>query len=211
MLRASPNSLLLLDLDGTLTSVPSPWRYVYERLGIWDSVGEKIFSRYIAGEIDYTSFCRLDVDAWEEAGASLETVEGILDEITFPTESLAFLETVLEAGFSTAILSTGFERVAHNLAGKVGIPFSRGFRPVINGIRIMEGRLEAVLRVHEGNTPRGKGSWARHLVRLSGASLDRTFAVGDGISDTLMFAYVGKGFRVKGPQGLPKILESILR
>lgn len=205
-----PASLLLLDLDGTLTPVRSPWRYVYERLGIWDSIGETVLSRYRSGAIDYTAFCRFDVEAWEEAGAGLETVEGILDEISFPSESLAFLETVLKAGISTTIVSTGFERVARNLAERIGMPFKRDFRPVINGIRIMEGRLEPILRVHEGETPRGKGPWARRLVRLSNVPLERTFAVGDGVSDTLMFAHVGRGFSVRGPRDLQGILDRIL-
>jgi phosphoserine phosphatase len=203
-------SLVLMDLDGTLTPVRSPWKYVYERLGNWDSQGEAILARYRAGEIDYSTFCRLDMEAWENAGANLETVEGILDEIQFPAQSLAFVQTLVERDYPITIISTGFERVAANLAGRVGLSFSRNLRPAINGIRVTDGHLEPILRVHEGDTPRGKGAWARRLVRLSGVSFDRTFAVGDGISDTLMFAHVGRGFTVRGPQDLPRILEAIL-
>jgi len=203
-------SLVLMDLDGTLTPVRSPWKYVYERLGNWDSQGEAILARYQAGEIDYPTFCRLDMEAWQDAGADLETVEGILDEIPFPAQSLAFVQALVERDYPITIISTGFSRVAANLAGRIGLPFSRSLRPAINGIRVTNGHLEPILRVHEGDTPRGKGAWARRLVSLSGASLDRTFAVGDGISDTLMFAHVGRGFRVRGPHDLPIILESIL-
>ena len=164
MIKPQSPSLVLLDLDGTLTPVRSPWRYVYERLGTWDSQGLPILARYQAGEIDYTTFCRLDVESWENAGANLGTVLGILDEIPFPAESLGFVQTLVESGFLITIVSTGFERVAMNLAEKAGLAFSRKLRPVINGIRPNRGRLEAVLRVHEGNNRRGKGSWARRLV-----------------------------------------------
>lgn len=205
-----PGSLLLLDLDGTLTPVRSPWRYVYERLGNWGTVGETIYSRYISGEIDYTSFCRQDIEAWEKAGANLQTVLGILDEITFPPESVSFVETLLQRGFSLTIVSTGFNRVARNLASRAGFSHPEGLRWVINGIREKDGRMEPVLRVHEGETPRGKGAWARRLVRLSKRPPGRTFAVGDGASDALMFPHVGKGFTVPGPSGLPKILEQLL-
>lgn len=205
-----PGSLLLLDLDGTLTPVRSPWRYVYERLGNWDSVGEAIYSRYISGAIDYTSFCRMDIEAWEGSGATLETVLGILDEIPFPPESVSFVETLLESGFSLTIVSTGFNRVARNLAFRTGLSRPEGLRWAINGIREKDGRMEPVLRVHEGETPRGKGAWARRLVHLSKLPQGRTFAVGDGASDALMFPHVGKGFTVPGPKALPKILEQIL-
>lgn len=210
MIKPQSPSLVLLDLDGTLTPVGSPWRYVYERLGTWDSLGLPIFTRYQAGEIDYTTFCRLDVESWENAGANLGTVLGMLDEIPFPAESLAFVQSLLEREFLVTIVSTGFDRVAANLAERVGFPFSRRLRPVINGIRTNGDRLEAVLRVHEGDTRRGKGSWARRLVRFSSIAFERTFALGDGASDTLMFAHVGRGFSVRGPQDLPKILDQIM-
>ncbi len=210
MSKTHSPSLVLLDLDGTLTSVGSPWRYVYERLGIWDSHGVPILTRYRSGEIDYATFCRLDVEAWEHAGADLDTVLHILDEIPFPAQSMAFLETLAEEKYSITIISTGFERVAENLAERSGLSLSRNLRPVINGIRASHGHLEAVLRVHEGDTPRGKGSWARRLVRLSSVAFERTFAVGDGASDTLMFAHVGRGFSIRGPQELPDVLDRIL-
>lgn len=203
-------SLLLLDLDGTLTPIQSPWKYVYERLGIWESIGMPILDRYQRGMIDYSTFCRLDVQAWENAGADLKTVEGILDEIPLPRESLDFLEAVLERGFSVTLLSTGFQRVADNLGEKSGRPAFRKIRAVINGIRLKGDRLEAVLRVHEGNTHRGKGAWAKRLVRFSGIPFERTFAVGDGFSDSFMFAQVGKAFPVKGPHDLQKVLAELL-
>lgn len=211
MTKPPAPSLVLLDLDGTLTPVRSPWRYIYERLGTWNSHGAPILARYQSGEIDYASFCRLDVESWENTGADLETVLHILDEIPFPSQSLAFLETLVEENFSITIVSTGLERVAENLAERTGLSLSGKLRPVINRIRATSGHLEAILRVHEGDTPRGKGSWARRLVRLSSVAVERTFAVGDGTSDTLMFAHVGRGFSVRGPQDLPKVLDLILQ
>lgn len=210
MIKPHSPSLVLLDLDGTLTRVRSPWRYVYERLGTWDSHGLPILARYLSGEIDYPTFCRLDMEAWENSGACLDTVLGILDEIPFPAQSVDFVQTLVERRFSITIVSTGFERVAMNLAERAGLSFSRSLRPVINGIRSNGNRLEAVLRVHEGDTRRGKGTWARRLVRLSSAPFERTFAVGDGTSDTLMFAHVGRGFSVQGPQELPDVLDRIM-
>jgi HAD superfamily phosphoserine phosphatase-like hydrolase len=210
MIKPHSPSLVLLDLDGTLTPVKSPWRYVYERLGTWDSHGVPILTRYQSGEIDYATFCRLDTEAWQNAGANLSTVLEILDEIPFPAQSLAFVQTLVEREFLITIVSTGFDRVATNLSERVGLPFSRRLRPVINGIRTNGDRLEAVLRVHEGDTRRGKGSWARRLVRFSSIAFERTFALGDGASDTLMFAHVGRGFSVRGPQDLPKILDQIM-
>lgn len=203
-------SLMLLDLDGTLTPVQSPWKYVYERLGIWEAVGRPILDRYQRGMIDYATFCRLDVQAWENAGADLWEVERILDEIPLPKESLDFLEALLESGFLVTLLSTGFQRVADNLTQRTGRVSLRKIRSVINGIRLQEDRLEPILRVHEGNTRRGKGNWAKRLVRFSGVPLERTFAVGDGVSDSFMFAQVGKAFPVKGPHDLQKVLAKLL-
>ena len=202
-------SLLLLDLDGTLTPVQSPWKYVYERLGIWESVGRPILDRYQRGMIDYPTFCRLDLQAWENAGADHGKVERILDEIPLPKESIDFLEAVLERGFLVTLISTGLQRVADNLGERAGRPALRKIRTVINGIRLKNGHLEPILRVFEGNTRRGKGFWAKRLVRFSGIPLERTFAAGDGLSDSFMFAQVGKAFPVKGPHDLPKVLTGL--
>lgn len=203
-------SLVLLDLDGTLTPVRSPWKYVYERLGTWDSRGKDIMNRYLAKEIDYVSFCRLDMEAWEEAGADLETIEKILDEIPFPKQALDFIVSLAEAGVRTTLISTGFERVALNLARQAGLPPSSTFRMAINGIRRFNGHISPVLRVHEGDSHKGKGAWAKRLVRLSGVPPERTFAIGDGSSDRLMFPHVGRGFPVRGSGDLSRVLSRIL-
>ena len=58
---------IIFDLDGTLTLVPSPWRHVHERLGLWDEVASGFLDQWLAGDISHTK---------SSAGAMLDCGRG---------------------------------------------------------------------------------------------------------------------------------------
>ena len=50
-------SSVIFDLDGTLTNIPSPWRYVHERLGLWQDTACGYLDEWLSGKISYEEFC----------------------------------------------------------------------------------------------------------------------------------------------------------
>ena len=74
-------SSVIFDLDGTLTRVPSPWQYIHERLGVWESTACYHLEQWLSGKISYEEFCRRDTDLWN--GRPVEEIYSYLDEIVW--------------------------------------------------------------------------------------------------------------------------------
>ena len=56
--------LVVFDIDGTITRHISSWRYIHEKLGLWDVLAQKYREQFIAGRISYRKFCELDAAEW---------------------------------------------------------------------------------------------------------------------------------------------------
>jgi phosphoserine phosphatase len=86
-------SSVIFDLDGTLTRVPSPWQYVHERLGVWDTTACHFLNEWLAGGISYEEFCRRDTTLWN--GRTLDEIHGYLDEIDLNRHVPAVVEELV--------------------------------------------------------------------------------------------------------------------
>jgi len=51
--------LIIFDIDGTITTHISSWRYIHEKLGLWQDRAFKYQEDFLAGRIDYKKFCEL--------------------------------------------------------------------------------------------------------------------------------------------------------
>jgi phosphoserine phosphatase len=197
---AAPLRLLLLDMDGTLTNVKSPWQFVHEQIGRWEQDGLPLLNRYLAGQLDYLDFCRLDVDTWTDAGLDLAQVEALLDRIEVPTVTVEFLKRAHGAGLKLAIISTGFLRCAHRILDAAGIP-PEARLVAANTLTESEGRLRPVIHVGDGGN-NGKDVWSRRFLALHGVTSAQAGALGDGETDRPMFNSVGTWWKVRGPEDL---------
>ncbi|MFQ5893071.1 MAG: phosphoserine phosphatase, partial [Nitrospinota bacterium] len=110
-----PIQAVISDMDGTLTTVASPWRYVHERLGVWETHGAPILRAYCAGRITYAEFCRHDLDLWMSHGLRLADVEAILGEIPLNPHLAGLAERLAARAMPVAIVSTGFTVVAERI------------------------------------------------------------------------------------------------
>src|ERR1700752_5203750 len=88
-------SAVIFDLDGTLTKVPSPWRYVHERLGVWESRACSYFDEWQSGRINYEEFCHRDTSLW--SGYTVEEIYSYLDEIALNRHVPDVIETLTAA------------------------------------------------------------------------------------------------------------------
>ena len=52
--------LIVFDIDGTITRHISSWRYIHEKLGLWDDRAFHYQEDFLAGKISYRRFCELD-------------------------------------------------------------------------------------------------------------------------------------------------------
>ena len=196
--------LVLLDMDGTLTTVTSPWQYVHEQLGIWEAKGLPLLNAWLEGRISYETFCIEDAKAWSDYGLNLQQVYEILAAIPVPDETDAFLRKLHEQGTSIAIISTGFTFNARLIMERAGIPFE-SVAVAANGLAEEGGVIVPALNVVAGDGEGGKAAWSRRMMERHGAGPAETGAVGDSSADIPMFESVQHHFKVSGPRDLTDI------
>ena len=196
----APLRMLLLDMDGTLTTVKSPWQFVHEQIGRWEQDGLPLLNQYLAGQLSYLDFCRRDVDTWTDAGLDLAKVEQLLDRIEVPPVTVQFLKKAHGAGLKLAIISTGFLRCAQRILDAAGIP-PEARLVAANTLTMDQGRLAPVIHVGDKGA-NGKEIWSRRFLGLRGVRPGEAGALGDGETDRPMFTSVGTWWKLTGPADL---------
>jgi phosphoserine phosphatase len=106
-------SAVIFDLDGTLTTIPSPWRYVHERLGLWENNASGYLEEWMSGRIGYDEFCRRDARLW--TGRTVREIEDYLDEINFNPHVPAVVRRLVQHRIPSIIISSGFQYVARKI------------------------------------------------------------------------------------------------
>ncbi len=103
-------SAVIFDLDGTLTKTPSPWRYVHERLGVWETPASNYFEEWISGDITYEEFCNRDTGLWN--GRPVDEIYSYLDEIEWNRHLPAVIDRLVQLKIPSIIISSGFKYLA---------------------------------------------------------------------------------------------------
>ncbi len=201
-MEKSPLRMLLLDMDGTLTTVTSPWQHVHQGLGVWDSKGKALLEQYLNREIGFTEFCERDVQIWNDLEIGLDEVHQILDRIPIPEETLTFLRAAHAAEFRLAIVSTGFTHTAERIRRLAELPEDALFVAANELATLPNGTIQAVLRVGDGSDVPGKAFWASHVIHRFGMTKEQVGAVGDTSADKPLFQAASVWTQVKGPADL---------
>jgi len=195
--------LAAFDMDGTLTDVRSSWEYLHQRLGIWDGQAALYQERFLAGEISYEEFCRLDAAMWK--GMTLERVTSILNEITVRKSAGELIKTVTDMGARPTLLSTGLNILANRLAEKMNFSFH-----LANELVHRRGILTGEIVVHISTHPPGKtkGTLIKDLMNQTKASREETVAIGDSAGDMDMFLEAGLAITVNPKAGDLELLKA---
>ena len=203
MVAKSHLKMAAFDMDGTITGVRSSWEYLHRRLGIWEGQAQKYQELYLAGDISYEEFCRLDAAMWRNM--SLAQVYSILDEIPLDGNAQKVLDLVVESGAHPVLLSTGLKLLADRLAGSLGFKTR-----LANELVHREGKLTGEIIIHVSTHPPGKtkGDYLRECMRLAGASPRETMAVGDSAGDLDMLQEAGLAIAVNPSEKDLDILQS---
>src|SRR5579862_2271968 len=169
-------SSVIFDLDGTLTKVPSPWQYVHERLGIWESTACHFLNEWLAGGISYEEFCRRDTTLWN--GRSLGEIHGFLDEIDFNRHVPAVVERLVARKIPSIIISSGFKYVAHKIQRQCA------WDPLlIYANELGDGPTVHINVSGDFSSPLDRKRLAEHALKTVGSSMDNSLVVSDTTRD----------------------------
>jgi phosphoserine phosphatase len=178
--------LAVFDLDGTLTSVRSPYDYVHRALGVKVEAA-KIFSRYRRGELSYVEWGRAEIGLWRSL--PMKRVTAITRAIPYWPGAVEFVRRLKTTGVVVAIVSAGFDLHVEFRARELDAD-----AVFCNRLGVVDGRLtgEFVGGVDGDN----KGELVRALQARFGFSRDETLTAGDTLADTHMFPHAAVSIAV---------------
>jgi phosphoserine phosphatase len=169
-------SSVIFDLDGTLTRVPSPWQYVHERLGVWESTACYHLEQWLSGKISYEDFCRRDTDLWN--GRSVEEIYSYLDEIVWNRHVPAVVEKLVTSCIPSVIISSGFKYVASKIQEQCG------WDPLlIYANELVDGPMVRINVSGDFQSPISKKALAEHALATVGSSMASSLVVSDSTRD----------------------------
>ena len=73
--------VVVFDIDGTVTKHISSWRYIHEKLGLWDVLAKKYQEQFLAGQISYKKFCQLDAEHWK--GMDNQKIHNVFKKVEY--------------------------------------------------------------------------------------------------------------------------------
>jgi phosphoserine phosphatase len=187
-----PIRLVAFDMEGCLTADPTVWELMHRRLGTWDSHGRPYWDRYRAGEFDYDTFARMDVEVWRGAPAAM--LRRAAYEVPLTPGCGETLSALAGRGIVRAIITNGLLCVAERFRARFGVE-----HVYANDVVARDGRLTGEIRILVPYA--AKGDVLRRLAASLGIEADEVASVGDSPSDIEMFRFsrVGVAFRSEHP------------
>src|SRR5262250_2027725 len=169
-------SSVIFDLDGTLTTVSSPWQYVHERLGVWESTACYHLEQWLSGKMSYEEFCRRDADLWN--GRSVEEIYSYLDEIVWNRHVPAVVEKLVTSRIPSVIISSGFKYVASKIQERCC------WDPLlIYANELVAGPMVRINVSGDFQSPISKKALAEHALATVGSSMANSLVISDSTRD----------------------------
>ena len=186
----SPRSklrLAIFDLDGTLTAVRSPYRFVSRALGL-DTEAAQVFARFQRGEINYRDWGRHEVALWK--GVPLGQFIRIIHSIPYRPGAKEFVHLLKATGVSIALISAAFQPHVERCAAELGADVS-----LFNRLGVFNDRLTGEFFSEIGGD--NKGKLARGLLSRFDITREEALAAGDTQGDIPMFSEVAASIVVE--------------
>ncbi|MGB2662123.1 MAG: HAD family phosphatase, partial [Candidatus Omnitrophota bacterium] len=141
--------LVVFDIDGTITRHISSWRYIHEKLGLWDILAKKYQDQFLAGKISYRRFCELDAAHWK--GIEAKKLHDIFKHVKYSKNARKAIKKLKKAGFKLAAVSTGLQFVAERVKKELGFDYVVG-----NRLNARGGRLTGGVTINISHGAKGK-------------------------------------------------------
>lgn len=181
--------LVCFDMDGTLTTVRSSWRWIHDCIGV-DS--EPNYRAYLNGEIDEYEFMRRDIGLWTAVKPDIK-----LGDLAHMFQSMPLMEGIQEtvaaleeSGIHCVIVSGGIDIAAKMLQNEFGFEDA-----VADSIEVNPDGTFTGYGI-ENVDLRDKGAWVRKFQERYDVTKERTVSVGNSFTDVPMFRESGLSIAV---------------
>ncbi len=193
---------IIFDMDGTLTSEGSSWVFVHDHFGKSDAA-RKNLEAYLADNISYREFMRLDISLWPPQ-LPISEIETILHPIGVSSgapELIQFLSPRLKC----LVLSAGIDLLTERVAQELGIT-----KWVANGLQV-DGSRRLTGEGIERCALNGKVTAADSLLQDEKVEWNQCVVVGDSKFDRDLLHYVRLNGGLSVSVGMdPKLRETAM-
>jgi len=174
--------LIILDIDGTITQHISSWRYIHEKLGLWDKRAFKYQEAFLAGKISYRKFCELDAAHWK--GISEKKIRRIFEDVRYAKNAAKVIRSLKKMGFKLVAISTGLQFMPDRLKKEFGFHYT-----LSNRLNSRNGRLTGGVTINISHG--AKGEMLKHIFKKFNAAPHEAIGVGDSAGDIPMVKSCG--------------------
>ncbi len=178
--------LASFDMDGTVLEHNSSWVAIHRHFGT-EHQGAASLRLYTEGKIDYREFMKRDIASWPR-GVTKDEVAKILSGYSLRRETPKVFDELRARGIETALVTSGIDMLARDVAEKLGIDHwvANGLKFDGNGVLLPKG-------VGRVDPTRKDLAYRKLLSRLRIPARD-TIAVGDTVYDLAFLKSAGLGF-----------------
>lgn len=169
--------LIVFDIDGTITTHISSWRYIHEKLGLWQKQAFRYQKQFFSGKISYRKFCLLDAAHWR--GISQRKIRKIFDSVIYSKNARASIRKLKLAGFKLACVSTGLQFMPDRIMKELWFDFA-----ISNRLTARYGKLTGGVKI---NLEHGaKHKILARIFKKFGVKPREVISVGDSDGDIPM-------------------------
>lgn len=174
--------LIVFDIDGTITRHVSSWRYIHEKLGLWDVLAKKYQEQFLAGKISYRRFCELDAAHWK--GLKEKDLEKAFRGVKYSKGVKQVIKKLKKEGFKLAAISTGLQFMTRRVKEELGFDYV-----MCNRLNSRLGKLTGGVTINISHGAKGKT--VEKILRHFGVKRNEMIAIGDSEGDLPMIKMAG--------------------
>ncbi|MFH1868923.1 MAG: HAD-IB family phosphatase [Candidatus Omnitrophota bacterium] len=174
--------LIAFDVDGTMVKHISSWRYMHERLMLWDELAHRYQERFLAGKISYRKYCELDASHWK--GLSERRVEEIFNKAQYAKNAPYCIKKLKKIGFKLLAISTGLQYMAKRLEKELMFD-----HVIYNELISKRGFLTGGVKINI--THGGKGAVLKRALKDMRIKPSEVISVGDSAGDIPLVRIAG--------------------
>ncbi|MDD5633992.1 MAG: HAD family phosphatase [Candidatus Omnitrophica bacterium] len=174
--------MIIFDIDGTITKHVSSWRYIHEKLGLWDVLAKKYQEEFLAGKITYRRFCELDAAHWK--GIRETRMRRIFDKVQYSKNAVKCIKKLKNKGFKLVAISTGLQFITDKVRRDLNFDYC-----LSNHLTVKDGRLTGGVKINISHGAKGKT--VKKLLKKFKIAPKEIIAVGDSEGDIPMIEMAG--------------------
>lgn len=166
--------VIIFDIDGTIAKHISSWRYIHEKLGLWDKLAFRYQEEFLAGKISYREFCELDAAHWK--GLPEKNIKEIFRKAPYSKNAVYCIRRLKRMGFKLAAVSTGLQYMADKIKRELKFDYVLSNR-LISKKGVLTGKVK--ININHG----AKGGILRKILRKFHVKPHEVISVGDSAGD----------------------------